>query len=69
MALIGTMSQSDENKWQEAVENLVEQSESGDEIFRNKKGETVLKMTACIAITKKRKRDDYERLVSTILIY
>lgn len=46
-------SQSDEDKWDEAIEDIVEQLQSGDGISKNEKGETVLKMIACIAVAKK----------------
>ena len=44
---------SDEDKWDEAIEDIVEQLQSGNGISKNEKGETVLKMVACIAIAKK----------------
>lgn len=46
-------SQGDEDKWDEAIADIVEQLEKGDGIFKNGKGETVLGMVACIAIAKK----------------
>lgn len=46
-------SQNDEDKWDEVIADIVEQLESGEGITKNKKGETVLKMIACIAVAKK----------------
>lgn len=46
-------SQNDEDKWDEAIADIVEQLESGDGIHKNDKSETVLRMVACIAIAKK----------------
>jgi ubiquinone/menaquinone biosynthesis C-methylase UbiE len=46
-------SQNDEDKWDEAIADIVEQLESGEGISKNEKGETVLKMIACIAVAKK----------------
>ncbi|KAH8659285.1 hypothetical protein BGZ60DRAFT_414964 [Tricladium varicosporioides] len=46
-------SQNDEAKWDEAVNDIVEQLESGNGILKNEKGETVLKMVACVAIATK----------------
>ncbi|KAF1950201.1 S-adenosyl-L-methionine-dependent methyltransferase [Byssothecium circinans] len=46
-------SHGDEEKWDEAIADIVEQLESGDGISKDEKGETVLKMIACIAIAKK----------------
>jgi hypothetical protein len=46
-------SQADEDKWDEAVMNIVGQLESGEKISKNEKGETVLKWVACVAIAKK----------------
>lgn len=45
--------QRDEDKWDEAVSDIVERLESGDGISKNEKGETVLRMVACVAIAKK----------------
>jgi SAM-dependent methyltransferase len=46
-------SHSDEDKWDEAIADIVEQLASGDGISKNEKGETVLRMVACVAIAKK----------------
>ncbi|OTA56915.1 S-adenosyl-L-methionine-dependent methyltransferase [Hypoxylon sp. EC38] len=46
-------SQNDEDKWDEAIADIVEQLKSGDGISKNEKGETVLRMVACIAVAKK----------------
>ncbi len=46
-------SQNDELRWDEAIADIVEQLESGEGISKNDKGETVLRMVACIAIAKK----------------
>ncbi|KAJ4245019.1 hypothetical protein NW762_014226 [Fusarium torreyae] len=46
-------SQGDEEKWDEAVNDLVEQLASGPGISKNEKGETVLKYAGCIAIATK----------------
>ncbi|KAM0811465.1 putative S-adenosyl-L-methionine-dependent methyltransferase [Seiridium cardinale] len=46
-------SQNDEDKWDEAIEDIVDQLQSGDGISTNEKGETVLKMVAVIAVAKK----------------
>jgi len=51
--LPGGWSQNDEDQWDEAITDIVEQLEKGDEISKNEKGETVLRMVACIAIAKK----------------
>lgn len=45
--------QNDEDKWDEAIADIVEELKSGDGISQNEKGETVLKMIACVAIAKK----------------
>ena len=45
--------QNDEDKWDEAIADILEQLEKGDGISKNEKGETVIKMIACIAIAKK----------------
>lgn len=52
-ALPSGWSQNDEDKWDEALADIVEQLESGDGISKNEKGETVLKMVAVIAVAKK----------------
>lgn len=45
-------SQNDEDKWNEAIDDIVEQLKSGDGI--SKVGdETVMKMRACVAVAKK----------------
>ncbi|KAI1653949.1 S-adenosyl-L-methionine-dependent methyltransferase [Daldinia decipiens] len=49
----GGWTQDDEDKWDEALEDIVEQLMSGDGISKNEKGETVLKMIACVAVAKK----------------
>ncbi|KAI1402585.1 S-adenosyl-L-methionine-dependent methyltransferase [Hypoxylon fuscum] len=46
-------SQSDEDKWDEAVADIVSELKSGDGISKNEKGETVLRMVACVAVAKK----------------
>lgn len=46
-------SEADEDKWQEAVEDIVEQLESGDGITKHERGETVMKMIACVAVATK----------------
>lgn len=46
-------SQDDENKWHEAVDDTVEQLKSGDGISKNERGETVMKMVACVAVATK----------------
>ncbi|KAF2689808.1 S-adenosyl-L-methionine-dependent methyltransferase [Lentithecium fluviatile CBS 122367] len=46
-------SQSDEDRWDEAVRDVVEQLESGDGISVNEKGEKVLRMVAVMAVAKK----------------
>ncbi|KAF2875935.1 hypothetical protein BDV95DRAFT_655126 [Massariosphaeria phaeospora] len=46
-------SQDDENKWDEAIADIVEQLESGDGISKNGDGDTVLRMVASVAIAKK----------------
>ncbi|KAH8773527.1 S-adenosyl-L-methionine-dependent methyltransferase [Diaporthe sp. PMI_573] len=46
-------SPSDEDKWDEAIEDIVEQLHSGDGISHNDKGETVMRMIACIGVAKK----------------
>lgn len=46
-------SQSDEDKWDEATADIIEQLQSGDGITKNEKGETLLKMVACVALAKK----------------
>lgn len=46
-------SQNDEDKWDEAIADIVEQLQSGDGITKNENGETVLKMVACVAVAKK----------------
>ncbi|KAI0384004.1 S-adenosyl-L-methionine-dependent methyltransferase [Hypomontagnella monticulosa] len=51
--LPGGWLKSDEDKWDEATADIVEQLQSGDGISKNEKGETVLKMMACIAVAKK----------------
>lgn len=45
--------QNDEDKWDEAIEDIVEELKSGDGISQNEQGETVLKMIACVAVAKK----------------
>lgn len=45
--------QNDEDKWDEAIADIVEQLDNGDGISKNDEGETVLRMAACIAIAKK----------------
>jgi len=47
------VSNSDEDNWDEAIADIVEQLASGDGISKNEKGETVLRMVACGAIAKK----------------
>ena len=51
--LAGWVSNSDEDNWDEAIADIVEQLASGDGISKNEKGETVLRMVACVAIAKK----------------
>jgi hypothetical protein len=46
-------SQNDEDKWDEAVNDITEQMRSGDGISTNERGETVLRMVACIAVATK----------------
>jgi hypothetical protein len=46
-------SQNDDDKWDEAIADIVEQLESGEGISKNEKEETVLKIVACIAVAKK----------------
>jgi SAM-dependent methyltransferase len=46
-------SQNDEDKWEEAVSDIEEQMKAGDGISKNDKGETVLRMVACIAVATK----------------
>lgn len=46
-------SQNDEDKWEEATADIIEQLQSGDGITKNEKGETVLRMVACIGVAKK----------------
>ncbi|KAI1876649.1 hypothetical protein JX265_004175 [Neoarthrinium moseri] len=46
-------SQNDEDNWNEACADIVEQLQSGDGISRNEKGQTVLKMVACITVANK----------------
>lgn len=46
-------SQGDEDHWEEAIEDIVEQLQSGDGISHNEKGETVMRMVACIGVAKK----------------
>ncbi|KAJ0121083.1 Ubiquinone/menaquinone biosynthesis C-methyltransferase UbiE [Diaporthe amygdali] len=45
--------QNDEDKWDEAIADIVEELKSGDGISQNEQGETVLKMIACVAVAKK----------------
>lgn len=46
-------SQNDENSWEEAVSDIEEQMNTGEGIAKNEKGETVLRMVACIAVATK----------------
>ncbi|PVI00355.1 S-adenosyl-L-methionine-dependent methyltransferase [Periconia macrospinosa] len=46
-------SQNDEDRWDEAIADTVEQLKSGNGISKNEKGDTVLKMVACVAVAKK----------------
>lgn len=46
-------SQNDEDKWDEAVDDIYEQLQSGDGVSKNEKGETVMRMRACIAVARK----------------
>ncbi|KAF3771421.1 S-adenosyl-L-methionine-dependent methyltransferase [Cryphonectria parasitica EP155] len=46
-------SQNDEDKWNEVIDDIVEQLKSGDGISKNEQGETVLKMIACVAVATK----------------
>lgn len=43
----------DEGKWDEVIRDIVEQLEAGEGITKNEKGETVLKMRACVAVARK----------------
>lgn len=45
--------QNDEDKWDEAIDNIVEGLQSGYGITQNERGETVLKMIACVAVARK----------------
>jgi len=53
LALPSGWSQEDEDKWNEAIEEIVNQLQSGEGIFKNGKGETALKMTALIGVATK----------------
>lgn len=46
-------SENDEERWDEAIDDVVEELKSGDGISKNEKGETVLRMVACIAVARK----------------
>ncbi|KAI4597535.1 hypothetical protein KJ359_004237 [Pestalotiopsis sp. 9143b] len=46
-------SQNDEDKWDGATPDIVQLLQRGDGITKNEKGETLLKMVACIALAKK----------------
>ncbi|KAI1383536.1 S-adenosyl-L-methionine-dependent methyltransferase [Hypoxylon trugodes] len=46
-------SQSDEDKWDEAIDDVVEQLKSGDGITTDDRGEVVMKMIAVVAVAKK----------------
>jgi hypothetical protein len=46
-------SQNDEDKWGEVVSDIEEEMKSEDSIFKIGKGETVLRMVACIAVATK----------------
>ncbi|KAL1604131.1 hypothetical protein SLS60_005724 [Paraconiothyrium brasiliense] len=46
-------SQNDEDKWEEAVSDIEDQMKAGNGISKNDKGETVLRMVACIAVATK----------------
>jgi hypothetical protein len=46
-------SQDDEDKWDEAIDDIVQQLQSGDGISTNEKGETLLRMVAIVAVAKK----------------
>ncbi|KAF2246839.1 S-adenosyl-L-methionine-dependent methyltransferase [Trematosphaeria pertusa] len=52
-ALPSGWSQNDEDKWDEAIADIVEQLKSGDGISKNDKGETVLRMVCIMAVAKK----------------
>lgn len=45
--------QHDEDKWEEAISGIIDGLQSGDGIMQNEKGETVLKMSACVAVASK----------------
>ncbi|KAI1489088.1 hypothetical protein F5X96DRAFT_671052 [Biscogniauxia mediterranea] len=46
-------SRSDEDKWDEAIDDIVEQLQAGDGISKSKNGETVMKMISVVAVAKK----------------
>ncbi len=45
--------QEDEDKWEDAVEDLVQQLQSGKGLSKNEKGELVMTFEGCIAVAKK----------------
>ncbi|KAI9713122.1 MAG: hypothetical protein M1820_001107 [Bogoriella megaspora] len=46
-------SKADEDNWEKAVKDIEDQLKSGRGISKNEKGETVLKMVACVAVARK----------------
>lgn len=49
-------SQGDEEKWDEVIEDVVEQLESGEALSKDGRGGTVMKLVACVVIAKTKAR-------------
>lgn len=45
--------QRDEEKWEEAVQDVAEQMSAGRGLQQNEKGETIMRMVACVAVATK----------------
>lgn len=52
-ALPSGWTQDDEDKWEEAIDDIVESLQGGEGISKNEQGETVLTMNACVAVATK----------------
>lgn len=51
--LPGGWAQNDEDKWEEAITDIVQGLQAGNGITQNDQDETVLKMVACVAVARK----------------